>query len=400
MIRRDVICLGSLLLIAAQLWLNLSHFPSRGGRAQAVPQQPQPREAPPPPPRKPAAEAADPMPRVVATNGSLCSAAPWSLAHVRARCTVGPLRHYDGYVPIGSSWNAIPQIRRHLGGAGYGDHQQPSRSALSSLYGGGRSAAAAAQLAAASVLVVPNYWKPRAADWREWRLRPSQRINRMWGMECVSKKRRLMRTLQAHYGVGGGDLAPASYAWGELLARDDWRARVGGASHWMVKTTAHRGQGLRLASSAEILAEPQERSLSSMLWQPDAVLQQYVASPLLVNGRKLSLRLYSLVTCAAPLRVYLYREGFALFASDEYDASSLDRYAFVTNAFVNRKRSSEDADALAAAAGGTARDHEAAGSLGLALPPAVQRWRLSQLESFLKAQVVTPLPMPMQRIPP
>ena len=38
-----------------------------------------------------------------------------------------------------------------------------------------------------------------------------------------------------------------------------------------------------------------------MLRQPDAVLQRYVARPLLINNRKLSLRLYSLVTCAAPL---------------------------------------------------------------------------------------------------
>ena len=37
-------------------------------------------------------------------------------------------------------------------------------------------------------------------------------------------------------------------------------------------------------------------------------------------------------------RVYLYREGFALFASDPYDAESGDRYAFITNAFVNRAR--------------------------------------------------------------
>ena len=37
---------------------------------------------------------------------------------------------------------------------------------------------------------------------------------------------------------------------------------------------------------------------------------------------RFSLRLYSLITCARPLRVYLYDEGFALFASDRYDETS------------------------------------------------------------------------------
>ena len=86
------------------------------------------------------------------------------------------------------------------------------------------------------------------------------------------------------------------------------------------------------------------------------IVQYYVASPMLINGHKcarsheitrdrtrstsidlklratagtrvvargrFSLRLYSLITCARPLRVYLYEEGFALFASDHYDETS------------------------------------------------------------------------------
>ena len=139
------------------------------------------------------------------------------------------------------------------------------------------------------------------------------------------------------------------------------------------------------------------------------------------------------------LRVYLYREGFALFASDpyalacnrmqqsskvhaaeatgpcnrgcsprnrgynpihpdrnpmhpggpcRYDADSADRYAFVTNAFVNRARTATEAHA-AAAATGSARDAATAARIGLALPPMVQRWRLTQLEAFLGAQAAT-----------
>ena len=55
---------------------------------------------------------------------------------------------------------------------------------------------------APELIVTPNYWKPRAQDWRQWRLSPAQRINRMWGMEAVSKKDRLVHPLERRYGVG------------------------------------------------------------------------------------------------------------------------------------------------------------------------------------------------------
>ena len=206
-------------------------------------------------------------------------------------------------------------LRSHLAAAGYVVSERDERGLTG----------------APQLIVTPNYWKPHAQDWRQWRLSPAQRINRMWGMEAVSKKDRLVHTLERRYGVGLCPLMPASFRWRELARRHDWRRVVSNASHWMLKTTAHRGQGLRLVSREDVLraqggmqggmqggAAPHapDTALAHMLRQPDAVLQRYVSSPLLVNKRKLSLRLYSLVTCAAPLRVYLYREGFALFASD------------------------------------------------------------------------------------
>lgn len=41
--------------------------------------------------------------------------------------------------------------------------------------------------------------------------------------------------------------------------------------------------------------------------------QRYVDSPYLVGGRKFDLRIYALVTCYNPLRVYLYRWGAWLY---------------------------------------------------------------------------------------
>ncbi len=49
--------------------------------------------------------------------------------------------------------------------------------------------------------------------------------------------------------------------------------------------------------------------------------QRYVDSPYLVGGRKFDLRIYALVTCYNPLRVYLYRWAAGALLGDQNNVS-------------------------------------------------------------------------------
>jgi glutathione synthase/RimK-type ligase-like ATP-grasp enzyme len=83
---------------------------------------------------------------------------------------------------------------------------------------------------------------------------------------------------------------------------------------FIVKPTRQAwGRGIFLTSKVEDI--PSKKS-----W----VVQEYITNPFLIDGIKFDLRIYVLVTHAEPLTIYIYKEGFARFASEKYDLSCFD----------------------------------------------------------------------------
>ena len=69
------------------------------------------------------------------------------------------------------------------------------------------------------------------------------------------------------------------------------------------------------------------------------IVSKYIDNPLLINGYKFDMRIYVCVTSYEPLRVYVFKEGLARFASEKYtmkDAKT-NQFNHLTNYSINKK---------------------------------------------------------------
>uniref|UniRef100_A0A2A4K4M1 Tubulin polyglutamylase TTLL4-like n=1 Tax=Heliothis virescens TaxID=7102 RepID=A0A2A4K4M1_HELVI len=165
-------------------------------------------------------------------------------------------------------------------------------------------------------------------------IKDGQKMNHFPGTFQIGRKDRLWRNLQklvSKYGINEFGIMPKTYVLPHdlKLLKHDWEKYAANNERWIIKPPASaRGTGIKVVSKWTQI--PKKRPV---------VVQRYVSKPYLINGNKFDLRLYVLVTSVHPLRIYLYKDGLARFASVKYNdelAYLNDRYMHLTNYSINR----------------------------------------------------------------
>lgn len=106
-------------------------------------------------------------------------------------------------------------------------------------------------------------------------------------------------------------------------------------------------------------------------------MSQYVSNPHLIDGFKYDLRIYALVTCFDPLKIYLFKEGLVRFATQKYTNSQKNvhkQYIHLTNYSVNKKN--DDYIKNTGANGGKADANEDEDGEN------ASKWNLAQLKAY------------------
>ncbi|KAI9188013.1 Tubulin polyglutamylase ttll6 [Blastocladiella emersonii ATCC 22665] len=169
-------------------------------------------------------------------------------------------------------------------------------------------------------------------------LEPWQRINHFPGMHHVCHKDYLARNLARMRAQFPKEYAFWPRTW---CMRTEHRDFVAHAQRrpgkWFIAKPDSKSRGIGIY----LLSDPND-------YEPDGefdmVVQQYIERPMLIDGYKFDLRVYALITHCDPLRVYVYKEGLARFATEPYgtgpDATNRHRVCMhLTNFSINKKSS-------------------------------------------------------------
>nr|XP_033341976.1 tubulin polyglutamylase TTLL13 isoform X2 [Megalopta genalis] len=167
----------------------------------------------------------------------------------------------------------------------------------------------------------------RAKDMKRY-----QKVNHFPGMTEICRKDLLARNLNRMLKLYPRDYNFFPKTWcfpadhGEAMAY----AKLRRSKTFIVKPdTGCQGRGIFLTRNLKDV-KPTERM----------ICQVYVARPFLIDGYKFDLRIYALITSCDPLRVYVYNDGLARFATSRYKEptghNTSNVFMHLTNYAVNK----------------------------------------------------------------
>jgi tubulin polyglutamylase TTLL5 len=158
-----------------------------------------------------------------------------------------------------------------------------------------------------------------------------QKVNHFPRSNEITRKDRMCESImnmKDRFGHDEFDFIPQTYVLPDEFP--DFYAHFQTEKHsmWIVKPScSSQGRGIFLVDN-----------INEVPMEEDCIISKYIYNPLLINGLKFDLRLYVLVTCFDPLKIYIYNEGLARFASEEYSPGNKNnKFMHLTNYSINKK---------------------------------------------------------------
>ncbi|XP_069136945.1 tubulin polyglutamylase ttll6-like isoform X5 [Argopecten irradians] len=162
-----------------------------------------------------------------------------------------------------------------------------------------------------------------------------QKINHFPGMSEICRKDMLARNMNRMLKLFPKDYNVFPKTWclpadhGDFLA---YTRQKKNKTYILKPETGCQGKGIWVTKNPKEI-KPHEHM----------ICQQYMCKPLLLDGFKFDLRIYCLVTSCDPLRIFLFKDGLARFATNKYSEptnSNIDNvFMHLTNYAINKHSS-------------------------------------------------------------
>lgn len=161
-------------------------------------------------------------------------------------------------------------------------------------------------------------------------LNASQRINHFPNSYEITRKDRMcynLMNMQKRYGPIEFGFFPETYIMPNEYNEFCMKYRNDKDTKWIVKpANSSQGRGIYLLDN-----------FASLRTSDASVVSRFIHNPLLINDLKFDLRIYVLVTSFEPLKIYVFDEGLARFASEKYsNFSRANKFSFLTNYSINK----------------------------------------------------------------
>lgn len=158
-----------------------------------------------------------------------------------------------------------------------------------------------------------------------------QRVNHFPNSYEITRKDRMsvhLKSMQLKHGLENYGFFPETYVIPDEYTEFYTKYYSEKGIQWIVKPcNSSQGKGIFMLDS-----------LASLPTVEGCVVSRYIHNPLLINDLKFDMRIYVLVTSYDPLKIYIYDEGLARFASEPYSASNrASKFSFLTNYSINKK---------------------------------------------------------------
>ncbi|XP_043643973.1 tubulin polyglutamylase ttll6 [Drosophila teissieri] len=161
-----------------------------------------------------------------------------------------------------------------------------------------------------------------------------QQINHFPGMVEICRKDLLSRNLNRMLKMFPGDYRIFPKTW--LMPTDAYDVAIYASKHkrtFILKPySAGQGRGIWITTDLRTVGKREK-----------LICQTYIERPLLIDGYKFDLRVYTLVTSVDPLRIFVYNEGLARFATQKYVPPTIGNshnvFMHLTNYCLNRRNS-------------------------------------------------------------
>lgn len=145
--------------------------------------------------------------------------------------------------------------------------------------------------------------------------------------DCLCKNMSKMQTI---YGRRHFDFVPQTFVLPQELHLLTEAAEKDPDKYWIVKpSAAAQGRGIFVTNDIGDIPEGTQ-----------CIASRYISDPLLIDGYKFDLRIYLAITSINPLRLYVFEDGLARFATCKYSppvaSNKKNRYIHLTNYSVNK----------------------------------------------------------------